>query len=79
MSHHVRCTITAKAKVILEQINLAFEEVSGQGFPPVLLCNGKIRMPLRRLLERQMPQLAILAYSEIPTNVEAQSILTVGE
>ena len=69
----------AKAKVILEQINLAFEEVSGQGFPPVLLCNGKIRMPLRRLLERQMPQLAILAYSEIPTNVEAQSILTVGE
>lgn len=69
----------AKAKVILEQINLAFEEVSGQGFPPVLLCNGKIRMPLRKLLERQIPQMAIIAYSEIPTNIEAQSIMTIGE
>lgn len=69
----------AKAKVILEQINLAFEEVSGQGFPPVLLCNGKIRMPLRKLLERQLPQMAIIAYSEIPTNIEAQSIMTIGE
>ncbi|MFM7457254.1 MAG: flagellar biosynthesis protein FlhA [bacterium] len=69
----------SKAKTILGYINQGFEEVSSQGLPPVLLCNGKIRLPLRRILERSLPQLALLSYNEVPTNIDAQSVLTIGE
>jgi flagellar biosynthesis protein FlhA len=69
----------SKAKTILGHINQGFEEVSSQGLPPVLLCNGKIRLPLRRILERSLPQLALLSYNEVPTNIDAQSVLTIGE
>jgi flagellar biosynthesis protein FlhA len=65
----------SRTKEILEKVSAGFEKLSDQGLPPVLLCNNKIRLPLRKLTERNLPQLNIIAYSEVPSNMDAQSVL----
>ncbi len=64
----------AKTKIILENLTLKNNEMIDQGYPSVILCNGKLRLPLRKIIERTMPQMAVLSYSEVPTSMEAQSI-----
>ncbi len=63
----------SKIKNILEKIAAGIEELSNQGFPPILLCNNKVRLALRKLAERSYPQLAILSYNEVPTDMDATS------
>lgn len=50
------------------------ERAGEQGYPPLLLCSSQIRLPLKRLTERNLPQLSLLAYSEIVPNVEVRAI-----
>ncbi len=63
----------AKIKAILEKLSGGIEELSNQGYPPVLLCNNKIRLALRKLLERNYSQLSIISYNEVPTDMDAVS------
>lgn len=67
----------AKTRNILDQINKAYNTVTEQGLAPVMLCNGKIRMPLRKITERTLAQLAVIAYNEVPSSIEAQSVVMV--
>ena len=39
--------------------------ISATGYQPVILCNARLRMPMRRLIERVLPQIAVLSYNEI--------------
>lgn len=61
---------------LLDAIDEAIEALSGAGRYPVLLCTSRIRLALRGLTERRMPQLTVLSYEEIipsvPVNVHAQ-------
>ena len=60
---------------LLSSINAEIEKVlSTQGYQPVLLCNSKIRLPLRRLLERMLPQIGVLSYNEIGPTVKATAV-----
>lgn len=66
-----------KTRAVLDQINKAYSTVTEKGLPPVILCNGKIRMPLRKIIERTLPQLAVIAYNEVPSSIDAQSVVTI--
>ncbi len=61
---------------LLDAIEIAVRALSELGRAPVLLCTGRIRLALRGLTERRLPQLTILSYEEIipsvPVNVHAQ-------
>lgn len=60
---------------LLNGINQEIEQVlSTRGVQPVLLCNGKLRMPLRRLIERMLPQIAVLSYNEIGPSIRATAV-----
>lgn len=60
---------------LLASINREIERVlTSQGVQPVLLCNSKIRLPLRRLIERMLPQIGVLSYNEIGPTVKAVSV-----
>ena len=48
-----------------------------QGKQPVLLCSTRVRLPLRRLTERALASIPVLAYGEIPPEVQAISEGTV--
>jgi flagellar biosynthesis protein FlhA len=49
-------------------------ETAGAAGNPVVLCSPSIRMYLRQLLERFLPNVAILSHSEIPPNIHVLSL-----
>jgi flagellar biosynthesis protein FlhA len=49
-------------------------EAAGSAASPVILCTPGIRMYLRQLLERYLPNVAILSHSEIPPNLRVLSL-----
>jgi len=53
------------------------ERAAGQGSAPLVLCSSQIRLALRRLLERALPGVAVLAYNEIVGRTEVRSVGTV--
>ena len=55
---------------VVEQVN----RVQQMGIQPVLLTSPAIRMYLRQLLERYIPDLPILSYNELEPQVEVQSV-----
>ncbi len=59
---------------LLSTINKQIEDVlTTQGVQPVILCNGKLRHHVRKLIERMLPQVAVLSYNEIGSTVQVQS------
>jgi flagellar biosynthesis protein FlhA len=46
--------------------------ITEQGLQPVLLSTARVRLPLKRLLARVLPQLAVLSYNEIGPSVQVQ-------
>ena len=48
--------------------------ITNFGVQPVILCNAAIRFPFRRLIERALPQIAILSYNEIGPTVRVKSL-----
>lgn len=63
---------------LLEKINVVVEDVTMRGANPVLLCSPRVRLPFRRLIERYLPNLAVLSLNEIPANIEVEAIGTVS-
>lgn len=66
-----------KTKAIIENLKEAYQGVTEQGLPPVILCNAKVRLPLRKIIERTLTQFAVLSYSEVPSTVDVQSVATI--
>jgi flagellar biosynthesis protein FlhA len=44
---------------------------------PVVLCSAQIRMHFKKLVDRFIPNIAVLSYDEIVPNVKIQSISVV--
>ncbi len=55
---------------VLQQVS----RLQQSGIQPILLTSPAIRMYLRQFLERYMPELMILSYSELEPDVEVQSV-----
>jgi len=49
-------------------------ETAGSAGNPVILCSPNIRMYVRQLLERFLPNVAILSHSEIPPSIRVLSL-----
>lgn len=64
---------------LIRQIAQEMEKTASRGHPPVLLCHGRLRLPLRRLTERSLSNLAILAYSEVPPTVEVRAAAIIDD
>ncbi|MBW8306664.1 MAG: flagellar biosynthesis protein FlhA [Thiobacillus sp.] len=50
----------------------ALAEQEGAGYPPVLLTSPGLRAILARLLRRNLPRLAVIAYAEVPADKMVQ-------
>jgi flagellar biosynthesis protein FlhA len=59
---------------IVQQINRLLEEGVQHGYQPIILCAPIIRLYLRRLIERVIPNFTVLSYNEIDTNIDIQAI-----
>lgn len=49
------------------------------GRQPVVLCSPRIRLPLYQLLERHIPTVVVISYSELIPDIRVESVDTVGE
>ena len=52
---------------------------SAIGLQPVILCSPRIRLPLYQMLERHIPTIVVISYSELITDIRVEAIDTIGE
>lgn len=48
------------------------------GRMPVILCSPRIRLPLYQLLDRHIPMVVVISYSELIPDIQVQAVGTVG-
>jgi flagellar biosynthesis protein FlhA len=61
------------AQRLLQRIGKEMERMAQQGYQPVLICSSRLRLPLRRLTERSLPNLVLLSFGEIVPQVNVVS------
>ncbi len=49
------------------------------GKQPVILCSPRIRLPLFQMLERHIPTIVVISYSELITDIRVEAVDTIGE
>ncbi|KSU85085.1 flagellar biosynthesis protein FlhA [Fictibacillus enclensis] len=64
----------ADAQEIYSQVMKEMDQSRNFGQLPVLLCSPAVRMYVRQLLERHLPDLVILSYNELEPDLEVQSV-----
>ncbi len=63
------------SRLLIQNLNQQTERMVAMGYQqPVLLCMSALRLPLRRLTERSLPNLVILSYNEIVPNTEVRAV-----
>jgi flagellar biosynthesis protein FlhA len=63
----------AMAQAIITGTGAAMEQLAQLGHPPVLLVPRELRLAFRRLVDRSLPNLAVLAFSEISSGTAVQA------
>jgi len=66
------------AREMFNKIGQAVEKVTIGGVQPVLLCSTRLRLPLRRLLQRSLAHLPVLAYNELEPGLEVEAVEAVN-
>ena len=62
-----------RAQALLQRLAGEMERVAGLGHAPVLLCSARLRLAVRRLTERVLPNLVVLSFTEIASGVDVQA------
>ncbi|MBE3580470.1 MAG: flagellar biosynthesis protein FlhA [Thermoanaerobacteraceae bacterium] len=63
-----------RARDLVERLSQAVARVAMQGQQPVILCSGRIRLPLRRFLQRTLPHIPVLSYNELDPALEVEVV-----
>jgi flagellar biosynthesis protein FlhA len=63
-----------RASAIVAELGERVQEASGTGRHPVLVCSTRVRRHLRRLIEQSLPQLPVLAYTEIVPGIRVEAM-----
>jgi flagellar biosynthesis protein FlhA len=59
---------------LLEELNRRIEQLSAQGYQPILVTSAEVRLPFRRFFEPSFPQLMVLSYQEFPGTIQIQAV-----
>jgi flagellar biosynthesis protein FlhA len=62
------------SQMILNHLSQTLEQALAQGRSPVVVCSASIRRPFRKIIERKLPNIAVLSYNEIAPEFELQSV-----
>ncbi|AFQ45737.1 flagellar biosynthesis protein FlhA [Desulfosporosinus meridiei] len=64
--------------VLMQNLTREVEKVVLKGLTPVIVCAPLVRINLKRVTERQLPQLMVLSYNELVQGVQVQAVGMVG-
>uniref|UniRef100_A0A7C4RPT3 Flagellar biosynthesis protein FlhA n=1 Tax=Desulfatirhabdium butyrativorans TaxID=340467 RepID=A0A7C4RPT3_9BACT len=62
---------------LIHSISMGIEKFAAQNLQPVLMCSSQIRIHLKRLLDRFIPNMVVLSYHDVLTTTRIQAITTV--
>ena len=62
------------AQRVLNNIAEVMKNFETSGTMPILLCGSRIRWDLRKLISRFIPGMTVLAFDEVPSDVQTQNI-----
>lgn len=62
---------------MIMNLHQTIERITQLNYQPVVLCSPVLRRHLKRLLERILPQVAVLSHAELPPQTKIQSMGTV--
>ncbi|MBI3795144.1 MAG: flagellar biosynthesis protein FlhA [Nitrospinae bacterium] len=66
------------AQKLVDGLKKEMERASSLGFQPVVMTAPAVRLHLRRLIERFVPNVATLSYNEVTTGTEIETLGVVG-
>ena len=66
------------AKMIVQRISDGVRKCAESGCEPIVLCSPSIRAYLKRLTERNLPDLVVLSFQEITPSVTIHSLGNMG-
>jgi flagellar biosynthesis protein FlhA len=61
-------------KQLIDQCQSEMDNAMSQGYNAVLLCGTQLRLPLRRLMEKYLPQLSVVAYNEVAQRADVEFV-----
>jgi len=61
------------AQRLMELTSGQMEAMASKGYMPIVLCSATVRLAFRRLVERALPNLVVLSYSEIASGVDVRA------
>jgi flagellar biosynthesis protein FlhA len=59
---------------VVADVQRAVERAMAEGKQPVVLCGNALRLPLRKLLERTVPNVHVLAYNEVSAQADVEFV-----
>jgi flagellar biosynthesis protein FlhA len=59
---------------IIRQIAKNVEKFTSQNLQPIILCSVQVRLHLRKLVDRFIPNLVVLSYNDILPSIRIQSL-----
>jgi flagellar biosynthesis protein FlhA len=60
--------------MIIERISNAYQNASAQGYTPAVLCDPLVRPFVYQMMERNLPTLRVISYSEVHPKFRVQSV-----
>lgn len=63
---------------VSKNISGMMEKAISMNYQPILMCSPRVRMYMRRLVERMFPSLVVLSHSEVAQEVKVRSLGMVG-
>jgi len=59
---------------LIGKLSVLIDEGIKRGLQPVIVTSSQLRLPLKRLLERAIPQISVLSYNEIDSTLNIENI-----
>ncbi len=63
-----------KQSTLMDKLQNSVDDALSKGYQAVVICSSGLRLPLRRLLERSLPKVSVLAYSEIAARADVEFV-----
>jgi flagellar biosynthesis protein FlhA len=57
-----------------QNLTQAIEKAVSLNYQPIIMCSPRVRMYVRRLVERMFPSLVVLSHSEVTADIRVKSV-----
>ncbi len=64
----------AAQRRLVERLEEEVNQAMNRGFQAVLLCGTQLRLPMRRMLEKYLPSLSVVAYNEVAAKADVEFV-----